>query len=387
MKHLRAILIFVTCVAFAGCKLDPFETLGPSEHGVVFSALPTFLGGGVEKKVYSPKQKVMLWPWQRLYRMDTGLQTVTWGGQGEGDDTLHEDFVQTRAIDGNEVALTMTVTYRIRPEQLGYVIQKVGIDNDTVKRLVTFVARSDIRLHMNYLKTEDFRSVEERQKRVEQVKSFMNERLQPEGIDVIDVIFVNGLFYRQKSDGTMDTSYQDQMNEEEQTNQKTIQERNRIKTVEEEMKQKFAEAEGSFFRVKEQADGQLRQAENRGNAKYEALLKDAERVHAVGMNEIEGMRKEIEALSGPGGRAILRKEVAKALAESNARFVVMNGTGSGAVDVNRMDANELIRQAGIFSALSPAAADGGSKSSDGASSQSSPKQPAVQAPAANHSGH
>lgn len=342
-------------LALTGCKLDPFEALGPTEHGVKFSALPPLLGGGIEDQVYGPRQKVMMMPWEQLYRMDTGLQTLTWGGLGEGDNKDVQDFVHTRAIDGNEVALAMTVTYRVVPEKLGYVVQHVGVTSSDIRRLVTTLARADIRTEMNFLRTEDF-STTERQKKVHRVKEKMNEQLGPEGIEIVDVIYEKGLFYRQKADGSVDSSYQDQMNETEQTHQRTEQERNRLKTVEEEMKQKFTVAEGEFYRVREQADGQLRQAEQRASAKYDALKRDADRVMAVGVSELEGMKREIAALSGPGGRAIVRREIAKGLTESDPKMVVLEGSDSrqgGSIDVNRLDANELMHQLGLTEAAQP----------------------------------
>jgi len=349
VRTISRVILCGALLFLSGCRIDPFEALGPSEHGVVFSAFPPMLGGGVKSTVYAPKQKVFLLPWETLYHFNTGLQTLSWGSKGDGDDRGVDDSVHTRAIDGNEVLLSMTITYRVLPEKLPYIVQRVGATNDTIKKLVTFVSRADIRAHMNYLHTDEVQIYEARQKRVEQVKEFMNERLRPEGVEVVDVIYDKGLFYREKADGTIDTSYQDQINETEQTNQKTEQELNRSKTVEEEMKQKFAEAEGAYYKVTEQADGIERQAQERGNAKYESRVRDADRVHAVGLSEIEGMKKELEALGGPGGRALLRKEIAQALIERDPKFVVVNPSGgSGEVSVNKLDTNDLVQQLGVL---------------------------------------
>ena len=352
-------------ISLSGCRIDPFEALGPSEHGVVFSAMPPLLGGGVKSTVYAPKQKVFLFPWETLYHFDTGLQTLSWGSKGEGDDNGVDDSVHTRAIDGNEVLLSMTITYRIVPKMLPYIVQQVGATNDTIRKLVTFVSRADIRAHMNYLHTDEVQIFEARQKRVEQVKQFMNQRLEPEGIEVVDVIYDKGLFYRERADGTLDTSYQDQINETEQTNQKTEQELNRSKTVEEEMKQHFAEAEGAFYKVTEQADGIERQATERGNAKYESRVRDADRIHAVGLSEIEGMKKQLEALGGPGGKALLRKEIAQALIERDPKFIVLNPSGgSGEVSVNKLDTNDLVQQLGIMTGVESKSPQGAQKPAD-----------------------
>jgi hypothetical protein len=250
----------------------------------------------------------------------------------------------------------MSVSYRIIPEKVPYVLQYVASNDAGVGRIVTAVARSDIRTWMNYLRTDDFSNLEERQKRVDQVKQALNERLLPEGISVEGVYYEKNLFYRERSDKTIDTSYQDQINETERTRQRVEQERFRLKTVEEEMKRKYAVSEGEFFRAKEKADGELRQATERGNAKFSALKKDAERIAAVGNNEIMALTKELEAYRGKGGAILLRKEIGRAMIEQDPKIIATDhgkGSGSTSVDVTKTDTNELIKQLGVITAMEP----------------------------------
>ena len=349
----------------AGCD-SGFQAMESTEHGVVFSALPPFLGGGVRNKILPPSAKEFILPWETLYRLDTGIQSVSWGAVGRGDQKEIEDFVQTRALDGNEVNLSMTVRFRIIPEKLPYIIQYVGKDNERVAKIVATIAKADVRTHMNTLRTEDFFNRSKLQIAVERVREALNARLRPEGVEVESVLYDSHLFARRLADGTLDTSYQDQINATERKKQETLQELARNATVEEEMKQKYAAAEGEFNQLKERADGELRQARERGDTKFAALAKDAERVFHVGMAEVEGMKKSIEAMSGPGGAALLRLEVVKALIASNPKFVVLNSQGNAnGVDLNKLDTNDLIRQLGLFAAtaegLKPAVKGEGTK--------------------------
>ena len=351
MKALAKVSL-VVCVLLgsSGCE-SGFQAMESTEHGVVFSALPPFLGGGVRGKILPPSAKEFILPWETLYRMDTGVQSVSWGAVGHGDVKAIEDFVQTRALDGNEVNLSMTVRFRVMPEKLPYIIQYVGKDNERLSTLVSTVAKADVRTHMNTLRTEDFFNRSKLQIAVERVRDALNARLRPEGIEVESVLYDSHLFARRLADGTLDTSYQDQINATERKKQETLQELARNATVEEEMKQKYAAAEGQFNQLKEGSDGELRQARERGDAKFEALAKDAERVFRVGMAEVDGMKKSIEAMSGPGGAALLRLEVVKALIASDPKFVVLNSQGnSNGIDLNRLDTNDLIRQLGLFAA-------------------------------------
>lgn len=353
MRHFFTVSAATILFGLSACDGVGFQTMGSSQTGVVFSALPPFLGGGVREKLISPSEKEFLWPWEKLYSIDTGVQSISWGAMGQGDKREVEDFVQTRALDGNEVKLAMTVRYRVIPEKVPYVIQNVGLTDQKIQQLVSSVAGADIRTHMNILKTEDFFNRTQLQIAVDQVRDALNRRLVPEGIRIESVLYESHVFARKRPDGSMDTSYQDQINETERTKQKTEQEKNRNRTVEEEMKREFAQAEGEFNRVKEETDGKLRQAKERGDTQFASLQKDSERIYAVGMSEVEGMKKQIEALSGPGGRAMLRLEIVKALLLSSPKFVVMNSSneGKGGVEVNKVDMNDLVRQMGIFSAI------------------------------------
>ena len=55
-------------LVLSGCDMG-FQTMGSSEHGLVFCALPTFLGGGLQKTLMLPTEKVFIFPWEKLYRV------------------------------------------------------------------------------------------------------------------------------------------------------------------------------------------------------------------------------------------------------------------------------------------------------------------------------
>lgn len=78
MKALAKVSL-VVCVLLgsSGCE-SGFQAMESTEHGVVFSALPPFLGGGVRGKILPPSAKEFILPWETLYRMDTGVQSVSW---------------------------------------------------------------------------------------------------------------------------------------------------------------------------------------------------------------------------------------------------------------------------------------------------------------------
>jgi len=345
--NLRKFSIIAALLFLTGC-----QRMEAGEYGVVFSALPTWLGGGVKERVIEPGEVQIMMPWHTVYRVKSTDRSLTWGSKnGRGQSV--ENYVETRSLDGNEVGLALTIQYAIEKEKAAQVVQKVGTEPEAVDRLVSAVALADIRTHMNILRTRDFFSPEKRQAGFEQVKLALRRRLEPEGINIRDVIYNDHRFERRiEHDGvvTIDRSYQDQIERTQTINQETEQEEKKVATVVEQKKKEANDAQARVNRVLEQVEGYKRQAELKGDAYLASKKNEAEQVRSLGMAEVEGLRKQVESLKGPGGRAILRLEIVKSLLKSDPRFVVMNA-GQGALQVEKTDTNELLRQLGVNTAL------------------------------------
>ena len=355
----RIIICLLMLLSVAACDggiplIGKFESLQGGEYGVLFVALPPWMGGGVSQEPILPGGTKFIWSFQKLYRVDTSLQTVGWGDKGQGDNPDVEDYVETRALDGNEVLLSLKVTYRIDPSMVARVIQKVGTNNEEIRRLVAAVAHSDIRTHMNTLNTWDFANQLERQLAVERVKEAMNTRLKEEGIVITAVIYSDHRFERALGEGKYDRSYQISIDQTQATNQETQQEKKKVAAVVEDKRRLLNEEQGRVNRVIAEAEGKKRQAVLQGDAILSSKTVEAEQIRSVGMAEVEGLKKRIAALSGPGGEAMLRLELADYLTKHHPGFVVMNSAsdGKGGLDLTKIDANDLLRQAGIFSLLS-----------------------------------
>ncbi len=343
-------------LALTACD-NGFQRLEAGEYGIKFVKLPPFLGGGVSQTVLEPGEMKFIFPWEELYKLDTTVQTISWSAKGSGSHPNIEDSVQTRTVDGNEVLLGITVQYRVDPTKVAHIIQYVagekGQIQNRIHELVAAIARSDIRTHMNTLSTRDFFSQEERQKAIDKLKNAMNARLQPEGIVIEAVVYNGHRFERIKPDG-IDDSYQQKIDQTQATNQETAQEIKRVAVVIEQKKIEYNELLAKVNRIVAEAKGKKEQAQLRGDAYFKSKNLEAERIMTVGMQEIEGLKKRIEALSGPGGEAILKSEIADELSKSKSSFIVINngaGAGSNSIGVNKLDTNDLLKQIGILDAL------------------------------------
>jgi hypothetical protein len=232
---------------------------------------------------------------------------------------------------------------------------------------------------MNSLRTGDFFDPAKRQEAVERVKTALNSRLEREGIIVEAVRYLDHRFERRLPNGGIDRRYQEQIDETQRFNQETLQEEKKIDTVKEAKNREFNEVRATVNRVKETAEGEKRQAVLRGDGVLNTQRNAAEQITATGMAEVEGLRKQIEALSGPGGKALLRLQVVKELIAGGAKFVVLNSSGTkGGVELNRMDTNELLRQAGVFAVNQEVARETSVKAPQEAVAVQTP--PAAQAP-------
>jgi hypothetical protein len=382
--NIRAALIGV-CVSLlvSGCDTG-LQHMGATEYGVRFRKLPPIVGGGVggPSSVASPLETVVVLPWESIYRFDTSPQYLSWGrGMGEGAGQLVQaEDVHTRARDGNEAALKLTVRYRISPEPRSLVklVQEVARSNEEVRRLVISVVRSEIRTHMNKLRTAEFRDDKKRNDTVDEALASTRETLSPWGIDVEAINLKQYRFVRLLQDGSEDTSYQDRLRDIQEKEQDIEGERTRIETVRAKKKTEYSQAESTYNARVSEARGYKEQSTYQGDSHYTAKSNEAKAITAEGNAEIEGLRKQIAALSGKGGKAMLRLEVAKQLSKADPKFVAVNQGGAGALDLSKTDMNQLIQQLGVAEGLAARAASsqtGDRKEPEGAGAGSAQAEP------------
>lgn len=353
-KIFLLILVFVCAACDTGIK-----HIGPTEVGVIFRKLPPAFGGGVSDKIVDAGQTLVVWPWDSLYRFDTSVQYISWGEKGNVRSSFSNsadsaDYVNTRALDGNEVALAVTIQYHIdtNPEKLTYMVSNVATSNSQVYKIVEAVGRADIRTHMNALRTSAFFNRDARYSAIEKVKKAMNDRLNKEGIIVDSVILDEHRFERLLPDGKIDRSYQEKIDETQKLGQDTERELLRIETVKAKKEQEYNDTQATVNREIAEAEGYLAQAKLKAEAYFQTQENLSKAILAKGDAEVEGMSQKIKALAGAGGKALLKLEIAKSLGETNSKFVLMSESGkSGTVDVRKTDTNSLINQIGLIEGL------------------------------------
>lgn len=353
----KSLITLVLCLSLTGCDLG-LKQLGPTEYAVRFRILPRLLGGGIASKVKMPGETFVVWPWENIFVLDTRIRNLEWGAIGGGSEKQTADFVQTRAFDGNEVSLAVRIQYSLtrNPDKLKYLIENVGTTNEDIDKLVVSAARADLRTHMNKLKTAEFFRNEAKYRGESEVKSALIERLDKHGITVQSINLKEHRFERVLPDGSIDRSYQERINQVQTLEQETEREKLRKNTVVAEKTLEYNVVQAEVNRLIEEAVGYKIQAEFRGDGYYAAKSNEASGILAAGESFIKGLEEKINALSGPGGKALLKLEIAKSLLKSNPRFIVTGSKNSGSsksnsIDVRKINTNDLLDQIGVFESL------------------------------------
>ncbi len=334
-SYYRAFHLIAAALLLNGC-----QNLESREYAVRFWKLPPIIGGGVSERIFRPGEVVLDIPVvTKIYRFDAGVRDLSWAeGKQQGP-------VKTRALDGNEVALSVTVSYKIQPsaQKLTTLVQQVGTTVDDVDRIVRSVARADIRTYMNELETSDFIKDRPRYEAIDDVRKNMAERLEPYGIEVLRVNLDGFRF---------DQEYEILLKKIQQKREETGREIERMKTVQALKERELNDAQAEVNQIREEAKGYATQAKIRGDNYLASKKNQAEAIRVKAESEYKALQEQIQALSGPGGESLLKLELAKQLLKSNPRFVVVGKDGEGgALSVQRLDANQLIDQAGVFEAL------------------------------------
>ncbi|MCI5064682.1 SPFH domain-containing protein [bacterium] len=349
MRRIRTFFLCLLVVFLVGCHKVESRRIG-----VRFWKLPTYLGGGLSERVYRSGEVVIDYPIVTdLYRIDVGLRDVAFRA-AEGT------ALRTRALDGNELTLEITLTYQLshQPEKLLKLIQEVGRTNEEIESIVRSVARADIRTYMNELRTSEFIDSTSSYGALAKVQEKLNERLGPFGLE----------FQQLKLDSyRFDDEYEELLKRIQQFEEDVKRERERRLVIEREIERDKERAEGVKNALLKEAGGYRERRARDGENYLREKQNEAKSIRAVAEAEATALRQKVAALSGPGGDALVKLELAKQLLAKNPRFIVMNGGGSGEdqLTVNRLDANRLLEQAKIFEALVPSSP-----------SSSGPRQPA-----------
>ncbi len=329
----RALSVLSAAVLLAGCL--PYST-DTTEVGV---RTKKAFGKGVVAKEYPPGTTNFFIPiFNDWHTFDTRLQnlemthSIDRGHGGERDDLTF------KTIDGNDISMDVIVSYHIVPAKAPYILQHVATNDEELREnIVRTIARSKPRDIFGELDTEDFYVADQRSKKAEEAKTRLNEILEPYGVIVERVSTVDYRF---------NPEYQKAIEDKKVADQQVEKNKSQANAATEEYLKKVEEAKGEVAKMTAEADGEFKRAKIEADAYFTQQERLAEATMAEGKAEAEGIAKMNEALSGTGGEAIVKLEIAEALMNKR---IIMLPIGGGGLDVRSTDINSLLQLLGVQS--------------------------------------
>ncbi len=326
MKTLQLIVVVAVVSSVSGCAC---HSTGANEVGVLTRKVAPFGKRGVQPEVYGSGATYFFAPiitdW---HTFETKLQNLKMQKIAGADGVI--DDVEFKTVDGNDISVDVTVTWRIDPEKAPHVLQRVGESTEDVQeRLVRPAARAYVRDALNRLKSEDFYVADKRFAAAEESRKLLLSALGPEGVIVEQVILGEHRFA---------PAYEEVIREKKLAEQNGEKLKSEAQAAAEESKRNLESARGVVSKDIATSKGELEQAKLAADAQLVKAKNEATASLTEAKTRAQSIEKENAALGGAGGRTMVKLKIAEAL---KGKRLVMIPTGKGA-NLQTLDVNDLI---------------------------------------------
>jgi regulator of protease activity HflC (stomatin/prohibitin superfamily) len=309
-----------------------------TEVGVLTKKLSLFGPAGIQQETYAPGATYFFAAFITDWAVyNVALQNMEMVVDKTRGDRSTKDDLEFKTHDGNDIAVDVTVAWRIDPAKTPYILSHVGASTYEVKEhFVRPAARSIVRDVLNTMTSEEFYVSDKRFAKAEQARDKLGAFVKSEGIIVERVILGEHRFHPEYEKVIHDKKLA------EQTAERMVSEGNaaeqaskrNLETARGEVAQKIAKAKGNADQVKLQAD-----------ADYFKAQREAEAILAEKSARAKGVEKQNQALAGAGGRAMVKLRIAEALEGKQILFV----PGGGKNGLQTVNVNDLLARFAVTS--------------------------------------
>jgi regulator of protease activity HflC (stomatin/prohibitin superfamily) len=259
-----------------------------------------------------------------FYELDKTIQKLelTWNQAAGG---VGRD-VKLKTADGNNVSLDIVINFKLISSNAVEVLRRCGTGLRFSEILVEPIARHTCFASFSQLTTEEMYDAAKRNACVQAVMDKMNERLKPNGIEIVAVIPGEFRFYREYEQVIQDKKLADQQVEEQQAQARAWQEDQERMLIEAnksaeaklagfqgECANQIIKAEAEAAKQKREADGSYAAKILMADSALYAATREAEGRKATLMAEAEGKEQMRQAMTGDGGLSMVSYEYAKRL--------------------------------------------------------------------------
>lgn len=344
--RMLGLLVVLALPVVQGCACHSTDA---NEVGVLTRKFTLVGSRGVQAETYAPGATYFFFPafstdWNTF---ETKLQNLRMMARGEGERGRTDD-IEFKTVDGNDIAVDVTVAWRVEPAKAPHLVQKVARSTQDVEnRLVRPAARALVRDALNVLRSEDFYTADKRFAAAESARKLLDEALAPEGVIVEQVILQEHRFNPEYEKVIREKKLAEQTAEKLHSEAQAAAEeaKRNLEAAKGTVSQRLAEAQGQLEQTKLTADAELVRATNEATA----ILKEAEA-------KSKGIAKESEALAGAGGRTMVKLRIAEALMGKQLIFMP---TGRSGATLQTVDMNQILTQYATSKATQNASAAGG----------------------------
>ena len=321
-----------------------FHSTDSTEVGVLTRKIGLFGSAGVQQETYPPGATytfpAFITDWH-VYNV--ALQNLEMVQQANKGDRAERDDIEFKTHDGNDITVDVTVAWRIDTARTPYMLERVGGSTSEVKEnLVRPACRSIVRDVLNTMTSEEFYVSDRRFQKAEEARAELSKLMGPEGVVIERVIMGEHHFHPDYEKVIHDKKLAEQTAERMVSEGHAAQQEflRNLETAKGQVSQKIATATGQLNQVKLAADADYYKSQRES----EAILSER-RAHA------KGVEKQNQAMSGAGGRTLVKLRIAEALAGKQIVFLPGGGKG-GALQTTNL--NDLLARFAAVSAVEKA---------------------------------
>jgi regulator of protease activity HflC (stomatin/prohibitin superfamily) len=318
-----------------------FHSTDSTEVGVLTRKIGVIGKAGVQQETYPPGATytfpAFITDWH-VYNV--ALQNLEMVQQADRGDRQGRDDIEFKTHDGNDITVDVTVAWRIDTAKTPYMLERVGGSTPEVKEnLVRPACRSIVRDVLNTMTSEEFYVSDKRFLKAEEARTNLAKVLGPEGVIVERVILGEHHFHPDYEKVIHDKKLAEQTAERMVSEGHAAQQEalRNLETAKGQVAQKIATAMGSLNQVKLATD-----------ADYYRSQRDAEALLAEKRAHAKGVEKQNQAMSGAGGRTLVKLHIAEALAGKQIVFLP-GGAKGGSLQTTNL--NELLARFAAVNAV------------------------------------
>lgn len=302
-----------------------FRSTGSTEVGIKVGKI---FG---QDQVVAPGRTVTVIPFLHdWYVFDSKTQTL------EMDNTEPNDELEFKTRDGNDIGVDVTVIYRVDPLKAPVLLRSVAPNMDEVRQIIVRpLARSIPRDALNELSSEEFYDSDLRAAKEQIALERLAAALEPYGIVCERVVLGNYRFHK---------AYQDAIDAKKVADQAVNKNRSSAEAAVKEWERELEKTKGEVGQLVATERGRAEQVHLQADAYFEAKKLEAEATLAEKTANAKGIQKLKDAMSGAGGRTMVKLKIAEAL---KGKRIILFPTSDGAMNLQKTDVNEFMRTMGL----------------------------------------